>query len=267
MTSASVSYQLSAGAVGAGVGLSGTAASIVIRSTQPERSAQQIILTSTELRPVTLVPEIRLHQASEPIGVWQRTELAAGRTGLNPPFWAFAWPGGQALARYLLDHPEAVKDRNVIDIASGSGLVAIAAAMAGAAVVTAYDIDPLAAAAIAMNADANGTAVLAVCADVLDEEAPAFPDVDVTLVADAFYERVLAGRVMRFLEQGQARGADVLAGDFGRAYLPRDRLRALAAYDVAGLTGVEDSDVKHTTIWTPLGLGFTEAGAVRARPG
>ena len=141
----------------------------------PEPSVLQIILTNTQLRPVTLVPEIRLHQATEPIGVWQRTELAAGRTGLDPPFWAFAWAGGQALARYLLDHPEVVKDRRVIDIASGSGLVAIAAARAGAAAVTAYDIDPLAAAAITMNADANGAAVLAVCADVLDEDGPRPP--------------------------------------------------------------------------------------------
>jgi predicted nicotinamide N-methyase len=197
---------------------------------------------------VALVPEIRLHQASEPIGVWERTELAAGRTNLDPPFWAFAWAGGQALARHLLDHPEAVKGRRVIDIASGSGLVAIAAARAGAATVTAYDIDPLAAAAIAVNAGANGEAVLPVCADVLDEA----PDVDVMLVADAFYERDLAERVMRFLERGHARGADVLAGDFGRAYLPRDRLRALAAYDVPGLSMLEGSDVKRTTIWTLL---------------
>jgi predicted nicotinamide N-methyase len=213
----------------------------------------QIIRTSTELRPVTLVPEIRLHQASEPIGVWQRTELAAGRTGLDPPFWAFAWAGGQALARYLLDHPETVKDRRVIDIASGSGLVAIAAARAGAAAVTAYDIDPLAAAAITVNAAANGEAILAVCADILDEDTPVSPEVDVVLVADAFYQQDLADRVMRFLERGQARGADVLAGDFGRAYLPRDRLKALAAYDVSGLAGLEDSDIKHTTIWAPLG--------------
>jgi predicted nicotinamide N-methyase len=209
----------------------------------------QIIGTSTELRPVTLVPEIRLHQASEPIGVWQRTEKAAGRSGLDPPFWAFAWAGGQALARYLLDHPETVKDRRVIDIASGSGLVAIAAARAGAAAVTAYDIDPLAAAAITVNAAANGEAILAVCADILDEDVPASPEVDVVLVADAFYQRDLADRVMRFLERGQARGADVLAADFGRAYLPRDRLKALAAYDVSGLAGLEDSDIKHTTIW------------------
>ena len=227
----------------------------MIRGTAPEASAGQIIRNNTELGPVALVPEIRLYQASEPIGVWQRTELAAGRTGLDPPFWAFAWAGGQALARYVLDHPETVKDRRVIDIASGSGLVAIAAARAGAAAVTAYDIDPLAAAAIAVNAGANGVTVLAVCADILDEHAPVSLDADVMLVADAFYQRDLAGRVMRFLDRVHARGVDVLASDFGRAYLPRDRLRALAAYDVPGLSVLEDSDVKHTTIWAPAAEG------------
>ncbi len=203
------------------------------------------------LKPVRLVPEIRLHQASEPIGLWQRTEQAAGGTGLDPPFWAFAWAGGQALARYVLDHPETVRDQRVIDIASGSGLVAIAAARAGAASVAAYDIDPLAAAAITVNADANGVAVLAVCADVLDEHA-AWPDAGLMLVADAFYQRDLADRVMRFLDRGHARGAGVLAADFGRAYLPRDRLRPLAAYDVPGLSVLEDRDVKRTTIWALL---------------
>jgi predicted nicotinamide N-methyase len=221
----------------------------VIGTTQPEPSALRIIRASTKLAPVALVPEIRLHQASEPIGVWEQTELAVGQTNLDPPFWAFAWAGGQALARYLLDYPEVVKDRRVIDIASGSGLVAIAAARAGAAAVTAYDIDPLAAAAIGVNAAANGVAVLAVCADVLDTDALAPLDVDMILVADAFYQRDLADRVMRFLERGRARGADVLASDFGRAYLPRDRLRALATYDVPGLSVLEDSDVKRTTIW------------------
>jgi len=151
----------------------------------------------------------------------------------------------------------------VIDIASGSGLVAIAAARAGAAAVTAYDIDPLAAAAITVNADANGVAVLAICADVLDTDAPVSTDVDVMLAADAFYERDLAGRVMRFLERGHARGADVLAGDFGRAYLPRDRLRALAAYDVPGLSVLEDSDVKRTTIWALPGHAARSRGTVR----
>ena len=205
-----------------------------------------MVRANTRLRSVALVPEIRLHQASEPIGVWQRTERAAGRTGLDPPFWAFAWAGGQALARYLLDHPETVKDRQVIDIASGSGLVAIAAARAGAAAVTGYDIDPLAIAAITLNAAANDATVLAVEADILDTGG-AGPDV--MLVADAFYERELARRVTRFAERCRARGADVLVGDFGRAYLPRDRLAPLAAYDVPGLSELEDSDVKRTTVW------------------
>ena len=131
-----------------------------------------------------LVPEIRLRQASEPISLWQLTEQEAGRTGLDPPFWAFAWAGGQALARYLLDHPKAVRGRNVIDIASGSGLVAIAAAKAGAAAVTAYDIDQLAVAAVGVNAAANGVAVRAVCADILDDDALPAAGTDVVLVAE-----------------------------------------------------------------------------------
>ena len=200
------------------------------------------------LSPVPLVPEIRLYQASEPMSVWQHTEQATGRTGLDPPFWAFAWAGGQALARYLLDHPETVTGRHVIDVASGSGLAAIAAIRAGAATITAYDIDPLAVAAIAVNADANGVAIPAVCTDVLSGLPP--DGTDLVLVADAFYERDLAGQVLRFAERSQARGVAVLAGDFGRAYLPRARLAPLASYDVPGLAALEDADVKRTTVWT-----------------
>jgi predicted nicotinamide N-methyase len=226
---------------------------IMTRISLPE---VEIIQTSAQLRPVALVPEIRLYQASEPIGVWQRTELAAGRTGLDPPFWAFAWAGGQGLARYLLDHPETVRGRPVIDLASGSGLVAIAAALAGAAVVTGYDIDPLAVAAITLNAEANGVAVRAVQADILDEDGTGSgAGHEVILAADAFYERELAGRLTQYLERGQARGADVLVGDFGRAYLPWDRLTPVAAYDVPGVSVVEDNDIKHTTVWTLLAAG------------
>ena len=221
-------------------------------SAQTGPPAPEIIRTGTRLRPVPLVPQIRLHQAGDPISLWQCTELAAGRTGLDPPFWAFAWAGGQALARYLLDHTEVVRDRRVTDVASGSGLVAIAAAQAGAAAVTAYDTDPLAAAAISINAAANGVTVRAVCADILDEDGPPSPGTDLLLAGDAFYERDLAGRVMRFLERGHARGIAVLAGDCGRAYLPRDRLTPLASYDVPGLRVLEDTDVKRTTIWAPL---------------
>jgi len=221
----------------------------MIGGVQLEAAALEIVRSGTELGPVPLVPEIRLLQAGDPISVWQSTEEAAGRTGLDPPFWAFAWAGGQALARYLLDHPEVARGRRVIDIASGSGLVAIAAARAGAAAVTAYDIDPLAAAAITANADANGVTVHAVCADPLNEDAPPPPGTDLVLAADAFYERELAGQVMRFLERSHARGTSVLAGDFGRAYLPRARLTPLASYDVSGLSTLEGTDVKRTTVW------------------
>jgi predicted nicotinamide N-methyase len=203
----------------------------------------------TRLRAVPLVPEIRLHQAGEPIELWQRTERVAGRTGLDLPFWAFAWAGGQALARYLLDHPGVARGKHVIDIGSGSGLVAIAAVMAGAAAVTAYDIDPLAVAAIGVNATVNGVRVPAVCADILDQEGMPAPGTELVLAADAFYQRDLAARVMRFLDRSRARQVAVLAADFGRAYLPRERLTPLASYDVPGLRALEDSDVKHTTIW------------------
>src|SRR5215468_8120436 len=224
----------------------------MIGRAQSRPPALEIIRTGTRLRPVPLVPQIRLHQAGDPIGLWQHTERAAGRTGLDPPFWAFAWAGGQALARYLLDHSERVKDRRVTDVASGSGLVAIAAAKAGAAAVTAYDTDPLAVAAIGVNAAANGVTVRAVCADVLDGDGPPAPGTDLVLAGDAFYERGLAARVTRFLERGHARGTAVLAGDCGRAYLPRDRLTPLATYDVPGLRMLEDTDIKRTTIWAPL---------------
>jgi predicted nicotinamide N-methyase len=211
---------------------------------------QEIVRGHTTLRPVTLVPEIRLYQAAEPMSFWQETEQATGQSGLDPPFWAFAWAGGQALARYLIDHPETVTGRRVIDVASGSGLVAIAAARAGAAAVTAYDIDPLATAAITVNAEANLVTVPAVCADVLNDENLPAPGTGLILVADAFYERNLAAQVVRFLERARERGVDVLAGDFGRTYLPRARLAALASYDVAGLAALEDADVKRTTVWT-----------------
>jgi predicted nicotinamide N-methyase len=218
---------------------------------QPQPSAVEIIRESTRLCPVALVPEILLYQAGEPVSLWQQVEQATGQDGLAPPFWAFAWAGGQALARYLLDHAETVTGRQVIDVASGSGLVAIAAAKAGATAVTAYDIDPLAAAAIAINATANGVTVHARCIDVLDSAAVPGPDVGLMLVADAFYERDLADRVIRFLDRGRGRGVGFLAGDFGRAYLPRYRLRPLAAYDVPDLGALEDRDVKRTTIWGP----------------
>jgi predicted nicotinamide N-methyase len=207
------------------------------------------IRATTRLTPVPLVPEIGLHLAAEPIEAWQRTEHALGQTGLPPPYWAFAWPGGQALGRYLLDHPRVVAGKRVIDLASGSGLVAIAAARAGAVAVAAYDVDPLAVAAIAVNAAANHVSVTGVCADILSPGGPPRPPADLVLVADAFYQRELAASVMSFLDGARDTGAGVLAADLGRAYLPTARLTALAAYDVPGLAAIEDHDVRTTTIW------------------
>lgn len=218
--------------------------------TQP---GPEIIRTGTELRSMPMLPEIRLHQAGDPISMWQQTEQAAGRDDLDPPFWAFPWAGGQALARYLLDHPETVLGRRVIDVASGSGLVAIAAARAGARAVTAYDTDPLAAAAIGLNAAANGVTVKSVCADILGEDGPPSPGADLVLVADAFYERDLAGQVTEFLGRCRDLGAGVLVGDLGRRYLPYSRLSALASYDVPGLGALESRDVVRTTVWTLSG--------------
>ena len=216
---------------------------------QAAQAALEIIRAGTELGCVPLVPEVRLHLASEPIGLWQQLELAAGRTGLDPPFWGFAWAGGQALARYVLDHPEAVAGHRVIDVASGCGLVAIAAAMSGAAEVSAYDIEPLAAAAATLNSAANGVTVHAACGDILDDDRFPAAGTGVVLIADAFYQRELAVRMARFAQRSQARGAAVLVGDFGRAYLPRDQLRPLATYEVPGLGELESTDIKRTTVW------------------
>lgn len=210
----------------------------------------EVIQRITRLEPVPLVPEIRLYQASDPMAAWHTVEERAGRTDLDPPFWAVPWAGGQALARYLLDHPETVAGRTVVDIASGSGLVALAAALAGAHAVTAFDIDPLAVTAITVNAAANGVRVTAECADVLAGEARAPDGTDVVLVADAFYEQELSAQVLGYLKRSAARGAAILAGDFGRAYLPREQLVAVESYLVTGLFIVEGFEFKTTTIWT-----------------
>lgn len=210
----------------------------------------EVIQRISELGPVPLVPEIRLYQASDPMAAWHTIEERACGADLDPPFWAVAWAGGQALARYVLDHPETVAGRKVIDIASGSGLVAIAAALAGASAVNAYDIDPLAVAAITVNAAANGVEVAAERADILADDARAPDGTDVVLVADAFYERDLGAQVLHYLERSAARGAEILAGDFGRAYLPREHLVPLESYLVTGLFIVEGIDLKTTTIWT-----------------
>jgi predicted nicotinamide N-methyase len=208
---------------------------------------ESFVRSACPLRPVPQVEEIRLHLAGDALGLWQRTEDERG-AGQPPPFWAFAWPGGQALARYLLDRPGLVAGRSVLDLGSGSGLVAIAAAMAGAATVVASEIDALAVAAIRLNARANGIPVPVIAGDVLDGDGDG---AQVVLAGDVWYSRELAGRVLGFLERATARGASVLAGDIGRAFLPRHRFRVLDARDVPVLADLEDARVKRTMVWAP----------------
>jgi predicted nicotinamide N-methyase len=204
------------------------------------------ILAHTTLRTVPHAPEILLHVADEATPLWQKTEEELGALGLPPPFWAFAWAGGQALARYVLDNPDAVKGRRVLDFASGSGLVGIAALLAGADSVDAADIDAFALDAMALNALANGvTGLVPHGADLIGED----HGWDVILAGDICYEQATARRVTDWLARLALRGAAVLIGDPGRAYLPKDRLIALATYDVQTTRELEDSDIKRTGVW------------------
>jgi predicted nicotinamide N-methyase len=207
------------------------------------------IRENTRLKPVPHVPEISLYVAEESVPIWQKTEEELNAMGLPPPYWAFAWAGGQALARYVLDNPDAVAGRRVLDLASGSGLLAIAAAKAGAAPVTAVDIDAFTEAAVALNGEANGVYVDVTIHDMLDHPGPAKPRYDVILVGDLFYERDTAARALAFLERHVAIGTRVLIGDPGRTYLPRERLTWLAEYAVPVTRELEDLEIKRTTVW------------------
>jgi predicted nicotinamide N-methyase len=237
-----------------------------------------LVRSATAQSAVPFVPEIRLATAAEPYALWDRTRREA------PPFWAFPWAGGQGLARYVLDHPGVVRGRRVLDVASGSGLVAIAAAKAGAASVTAGDIDELAVAAIGVNAAANGVArVVAPCLfdfahgwgetgdgsgaggdGIADRDGMAGEDggdggadgnstaggADVVLAADVFYQRELAALALAFLTGAASSGADVLVADPGRAFVPRSALTPLASYQIPVLSVLEDCGLKTVTIYT-----------------
>ncbi len=203
------------------------------------------ILANTEILSPPLVPEVRLHLAHEALPIWQKTEDELGAIGLPPPFWAFAWAGGQALARHILDHPEIVRGRMVVDLASGSGLVGIAAMKAGAAQVLSADIDTFSVAAIAINAGLNGVVVEITDADMLETSI----ETDVILVGDLFYEKGVATRCYDWLLKARAKGADVLIGDQGRSYLPKDHLVKIAEYKVAVSRDLEDAEIKNSAVW------------------
>jgi predicted nicotinamide N-methyase len=191
----------------------------------------------------SLVPEVTLLVADDVVALWEAMEDERGRAADSPPFWAAAWPGGQVLARYVLDTPAVVAGRRVLDLGSGSGLVAIAAALAGAAEVVASEIDEFGTAAIPLNAEVNGAGGIRVVGDLL---AGPPPDVDVVLAGDICYDRAMTERVLPFLARAREAGAEVLIGDPGRMYLPVDRLTALAAHDVPETEG---PGLRRSTVW------------------
>lgn len=206
------------------------------------------ILANTRLLAPPLVPEIKLHLAEESLPIWRKTEEELGEMGLPPPYWAFAWAGGQALARYVLDHADRIAGRSVIDIGAGSGIGAIAAAKAGARDVRAADIDAIAVAATLLNAAANDVTVAATTDDWL---AGAPPPADVVLVGDLFYERALAEQVMAFVRAAAARGSLVLVGDPRRNYFPTSDFTAVAHYEVPVTRELEDAEIKRAAVWQP----------------
>ncbi|MDO9473563.1 MAG: methyltransferase [Caulobacter sp.] len=205
------------------------------------------IVENTRLQAPPHAPELVLHLADEITPIWRLTEEELDRIGLPPPFWAFAWAGGQALARYILDHPQVVAGKRVVDFASGSGIVAIAAMRAGAERVLAADIDVFCEAAISLNAAANGVALDFTDVNLLD--APPPTDAQVILAGDICYENPLATRVLTWLTAARDAGATVLIGDPGRTYFPKDGLTKLAEYQVPTTRELEDFEVKRTSVW------------------
>jgi len=203
------------------------------------------IRANTRISSPPHVPEVKLYLADDAVTLWQMTEDELEQIGLPPPLWAFAWAGGQALARHVLDHPAIVAGKTVLDVASGSGLVGIAAMRAGAAEATCADIDGFAAYAAILNAGLNGVDLTASDSDPLNHD----PDAEVILVGDLFYDRDIAVRLLAWLRAQSARGCDILVGDPGRSYLPKDALEQVAEYIVPTTKMLEDAEVKRTGVW------------------
>jgi predicted nicotinamide N-methyase len=207
--------------------------------------ADDFVRTNTRIRTAPLIPEIPLHLASEVVPLWQMTEEELSRANVAPPYWAFAWAGGQAVSRFILDHPDYVAGRHVLDFATGSGIGAIAAALAGAKTVLASDIDTFALTSAAMNAALNGVQI-----DFTSDDLIGRLDlgVDVVLAGDICYEQPMAGRVEAWLKALAAQGVLVLMGDPGRSYKPKSGLTELQRYRVATSRELEDSDVRSTAV-------------------
>lgn len=209
----------------------------------PPRSPETLIRAHTTLARPSLVPELRLHLATELTPIWQATETWLAAHNLAPPYWAFAWPGSQAISRHLLDHPAAARHKRVLDFAAGSGLAALAARRTGATA-TANDIDPLAIAAIRLNAEANALTLAVLPGDIVGASCRW----DLILAGDAFYEAPMAARVLPWL-RAMAVEAEVWIADPGRAYLPPTGLTGFATYDVPTTTELEDGQMRRTTLY------------------
>jgi predicted nicotinamide N-methyase len=206
----------------------------------------QFIRTNTKILSPPLIPEILLHLAEESLAIWTKTEEELGASGLPPPYWAFAWAGGQALGRYLLDHRELVAGKPVLDLAAGCGLTAIAALKAGAVRAIGNDIDDFAGAAMTLNAALNDVTIDVQLGDMLGRQ----PVADhVILVGDLFYEKPLAERVLAWVTACQVAGATVLTGDPERTYFPRERFTQIAEYSVPVSRELEDAEIKRTSVW------------------
>lgn len=210
----------------------------------------RFVRENTALLTAPLVPEIRLHLASEISPIWQATEDELAEKNLPPPFWAFAWAGGQALTRYLLDHPQEVAGKRVLDFASGSGLQAIAAARSGAARVEAVEIDRFAIAALLLNAAENNVEIEIALEDYVGHDNAGW---DVVLAGDVCYEAPMADRVIDWLRSLAASGARVLLGDPGRSYLPKSGLERVISYAVKTTRELEDTDVRNAIVWQVSG--------------
>ncbi|WP_206930235.1 class I SAM-dependent methyltransferase [Roseococcus thiosulfatophilus] len=207
-------------------------------------NAEGFITAQTTIGTAPLVPEIRLHLASEITPIWHASEEFLARKGIEPPFWAFAWPGGQALARSILDAPERVRGRRVLDFAAGCGIAAIAAAQSGAAMVEAAEIDPMAVTAIRLNAALNGVSVTTQDRDVVGDP----PRWDVILAGDVCYEAPMTAHILPWLRAMAAAGIEVWLADPGRAYLPREGLEPLSRHAVPTSLELEDRTLREVTI-------------------
>lgn len=211
-----------------------------------ETDRRAFIRANTRALQPPLVPEVWLHLAEESVPLWQKTEEELGEMNVPPPFWAFAWAGGQALARYVLDNAELAAGKRIVDLGAGSGLCAIAAVLAGASDVLAADVDPFSFHAVSLNSELNGVQIRATSEDLLLASPP---KLDLLLIGDLFYEKELSNSVLKWSAEVTAKGAMVLVGDPKRSFFPVERFEPVAEYSVPVTRALEDSEIKRTLVW------------------